>query len=165
MFFEDCRTQEDIKKAYRRECIRLHPDNGGSEELFKQMQQDFKRMFDKVKNVHVNKDGEFYEKSGEYATSETAEEFMDIIDSLNNLPELEVEICGTWLWISGNTKPVKEKLSALGCKWSQNKRMWYYQRDGLKRFHKRAWTIDQIRGVYGSQKVRNGVKMAIESEA
>ena len=161
--FENCKTQEDIKKAYRQECLRLHPDNGGDEEMFKKMQQDFAVMFERVKNIHTNKDGEYYEKSGEYATSETAQEFMDVIDQLMGLEGIEIEICGSWLWVSGNTKLVKDVLKEIGFKYSSNKQMWYYQRDGRRRYHKKAWTIEQIRGVYGSQRVRNGAKIGIEA--
>lgn len=162
--FENCRTAEDLKKEYHRAAIRLHPDNGGNEEEFKSMQAEFAKVFDRLKNVHLNKDGEMYEKTGEYASTETAEEFMEIIEQLMSFTGIEIEICGSWLWVSGDTRQIKDDLKEIGCKWSSNKKMWYYQRDGRRRYSKKPWTIEQIRGVYGSQKVRYGAKIGIETE-
>lgn len=153
-YFTNCKTAEEIKKSYRSWAVKLHPDNGGSEEAFKEMQAEFTKCFDRVKNIHTNKDGQQYEKTGENASTETAEEFMYIINILISMEGLNVELCGCWVWVSGETKQYKDQLKELGCKWSANKQMWYYQRDGKRRYHKKAWTIDEIRGVYGSEKFR-----------
>ena len=64
--------------------------------------------FEKLKNVHVNKDGEEYEKE----TTETAGEFMELINKLLHFPDIEVELCGSWIWVSGETKAVKDDLKA-----------------------------------------------------
>lgn len=155
-YFTECRTAEEIKKEYHKQARRLHPDNGGDAEAFKAMQAEFAKAFDRVKNIHTNAKGETYEKTGDYATSETAGEFMEIIDALLRLDGLEVEMCGSWVWVGGNTKDHKDALKAMGCKWSANKKMWYYQRDGKRKFHKKAWSMAEIRGVYGSQRYGRG---------
>lgn len=149
--FRNCKTIEELKKAYRQAAIRLHPDNGGDVKEFQKMQEAFSIRFEQVKNIHTNKDGETYERTGEHATKETAEDFMSIIDELLKLAGIEVELCGTWVWVSGNTKEHKDRLKELGLKYSSNKKMWYYQTDGRRRYHKKAWSIDEIRNAYGSQ--------------
>ena len=65
---------------------------------------------------------------------------------------LIVELCGCWLWISGDTKPVKEELKAAGCRWSSSKKMWYWrhQEDGAH-WSRGKKTMSQIRMKYGSQ--------------
>ena len=123
-YFNECHTAEELKKAYHRAAIRLHPDNGGSEAEFKEMQAEFTRLFDRLKNIHTTKDGKQYEKTGEYATNETAEQFMEIINTLLTFPGLNVELCGSWVWVSGDTIQYKEELKGLGCRWSANKKMW-----------------------------------------
>lgn len=149
-YFTDCKTAEELKAEYRRQAIRLHPDNGGDEEEFKIMQAEFTAMFDRLKNIHTTKDGETYEKTGEYATHETAEEFMNVVNVVLSFENVNIELCGGWLWISGDTRAYKDQLKALGCKWSANKKMWYWQNDGKRHYHKKAWTIDEIRNTYGS---------------
>ena len=153
-FFENIETAEELKKAYHKLAIKLHPDNGGDAEQFKAMNSEFQRLFERLKNVHKNKDGEKWEATGDRATSETAEEFMNIISKLMFIKDLKVELCGSWIWVSGKTKEYKELLKELTFKYSSNKQMWYYQRDGVRKYHKQAWTIDQIRSAYGSRTFR-----------
>ena len=150
-YFFNIQTAEELKKAYKKLAVKFHPDNGGDAEIFKAMQAEFTTLFNVLKNVHVKKDGTTWEATGEYATTETAEEFMDIIEKLMFIPDINVELCGSWIWVSGNTKEYKDLLKELGFKFSGNKKMWYYQRDGKRKYHKKAWTIDEIRATYGSK--------------
>ena len=150
-YFFGVQTAEELKKEFKKLAKALHPDNGGNAEAFKEMQAQFTKLFDRLKNVHFNKNGDIWEAEGDRATTETAEEFMDIILKLMFIDALEVELCGNWIWIGGDTKTYKDLLKELGCKFSANKKMWYYQRDGKRKFHKKAWTIDEIRNTYGSR--------------
>ena len=71
-YFSGCRTAEDLIKAYKEAAKSLHPDNGGSAEAFKQMQQEFSKMWERVKSIHADRNGETYTKD----TDETADAFM-----------------------------------------------------------------------------------------
>lgn len=163
-FFEGVRTAEELKKMYHKLAVKLHPDNGGDAEQFKAMNNEFRYLFDRLKNVHVNKEGETWEATGDRATNETAEEFMDIISKLMFIKDLNVELCGSWIWVSGNTKEHKDLLKELAFKWSSNKQMWYYQRDGVRKYHKKAWTMDQIRNAYGSKKFKGNREALTDDE-
>lgn len=44
---------------------------------------------------------------------------------LEKLNGLIIELIGTWLWVSGNTKENKEELKAMRFKWSHNRIAWY----------------------------------------
>ena len=93
-FFNNCRTAEEAKKKYRENCKQFHPDNGGSTEEFQQMQAEFSEIWNRVKDIHMNASGETYTQE----TSETADEFMDIIEILIHLSGVETEICGKWIY-------------------------------------------------------------------
>ena len=150
-YFFGIQTGDELKKEYKRWAVKLHPDNGGDSEQFKAMQAEFTKLFNVLKNVHLKKDGTTWEATGDKVTKETPEQFMDIIEKLMFIPDITVEICGSWIWVGGDTKGIKEMLKELGFKFSGNKKMWYYQNDGVRRYHKKAWTIDEIRNAYGSQ--------------
>ena len=83
-------------------------------ECKKAMKAEFEKLWDNLKNIHTNKNGEQYDTTGtERATTETAEEFMNIIMKLMFIPDITVELCGSWIWVSGNTKEHKDLLKEL----------------------------------------------------
>lgn len=149
-YFDGCRTAEELKKAYRQAAKELHPDAGGGEEEFKAMQAEFSAAWSRLKNIHVTKDGEKYEKE----TQETAEAFMSIIEELIRLKDIEVEICGSWIWCSGNTRPYKDLFRKLNFHWSKSKAAWYYHGEPYRKHHSRELSLDEIRGMYGSRKYK-----------
>lgn len=149
-YFNNCRTAEELKKEYHKLVKQLHPDNGGNENEFKTMQTEFSKAWDRLKNIHVNKEGETYNSE----TTETAEDFMNIINRVITFENVIVELCGSWLWISGDTKPYKDELKSLGAKWSHNKKCWYYHSEPYKRFHNKNYSLDDIREMYGSMEYK-----------
>lgn len=48
-------------------------------------------------------------------------EFAEILAVLMGLKGLEIEICGNWLWIGGETKENKDALKGAGCRWASKK--------------------------------------------
>lgn len=145
-YFSSCRTMEELKAEYRRLAHKHHPDIGGDTATMQEINRQYESAFNSM-------------KSGSTATSyrtekytETAEEFIAIIDALLKLHGITVELCGIWLWISGETKEVKDQLKAAGCRWSKNKKMWYwYPADmGVPRARGKS-SMAQIRNKYGSR--------------
>ena len=68
---------------------------------------------------------------------------------------VNVELCGRWLYISGNTKEHRETLKAMGCKYAPKKApdmwTWHYAEDDTYHGKRKAKTMEYIRGVYGSE--------------
>lgn len=151
-YFDKCRTAEELKKAYRTAAKKLHPDAGGDPELFKAMQAEFSAAWEKLKNVHMNASGERYEK----ATTETAAEFMELIEKLFKLDGVVIEICGAWLWVTGNTYPHRDELKKLRFGFSAKKSAWYFHYEPYKKHSKRELSMNQIRDMFGSQRVERG---------
>ena len=151
-YFKNCKTAEELKKEYRKLAMKLHPDIvGGDGEEFKVMQAEFEKLWERLKNVHQNAKGETYTKTSE-TTTETPQEFIHIINVLITLVGVEVELCGKWIWVSGNTKPHKETLKQLKFKWAHKKQAWYYHAEPYKKKSHVDYTLDEIREIFGSQK-------------
>jgi len=54
-------------------------------------------------------------------TTETADSFKDLINELMKLDDIVIEIIGCFIWVTGNTKPNKDKLKSLGFQWHSKK--------------------------------------------
>lgn len=148
----------ELKQLYRTFALQFHPDHGGSEEAMKQINIQFSWCFEYLKNRQNDEAARAHNAgnwTGYHTTSETPEEFIDIISKLDKLPGLVVELCGRWLWISGDTKKHREALKACGCCWSPNKNMWYWRHveDYCHKRNGNSLDIDEIRAQFGSQRM------------
>ena len=146
MYFQSCHTLDELKREYRRLAMKYHPDRGGDTETMKRINAEYDEMFAILKAAH-NKTADEY-----HQTTEAPEEFRNIIDYLMKLDGLEIELCGSWLWIGGNTKAHKDELKKAGCRWSNNKKLWYWHHaEEGHHWRKGGSTMGQIRSKYGSQ--------------
>lgn len=145
-YFANCRTLDELKKEYRRLVMLHHPDRGGDTATIQAINAEHDAVFETLKRRHNADNDEFHQ------TTEAPEEFRNIILALLKLDGLTVELCGSWLWISGNTRPHKEALKAAGCRWSSSKKMWYWrhQEDGAH-WSRGKKSMQQIRMKYGSE--------------
>ena len=145
-YFTNCTTLDELKKEYRRLVMLHHPDKGGNDDIMKQINNEHDIKFEDLKKAHNAKADEHHQ------TTETAEEFRDILNVLLKLDGLEVELCGSWLWIGGETKQHKDALKAAGCRWSANKKLWYWHHaEEGSHWHRGKRTMGEIRTKYGSQ--------------
>ena len=118
-WFDHPETLEDLKKQYKRLAMKHHPDRGGSTEAMQQINAEYETLFSRLKDIHKTAEGETY--TAKTASTETAAEFMDIIEKLIHMDGIIIEVCGSWVWVTGNTREHKEELKALSFRWSSNK--------------------------------------------
>lgn len=150
-FFQNCHTAEDGKKLYRELARKYHPDNGGNAELFKAMMAEFSTWFEQHKNIHAGANDGAGKRAKQ--STESVHRFMDVINKIVSIPNLEIEICGTWLWLSGNTYPYRDTLKAAGFRWSKSKKRWYWTEEEFTGKYRARKSMTQIRQMYGSEYV------------
>ena len=158
-WFNNPKTLEELKKQYKTLALKHHPDKGGSLKDMQEINSEYDILFKKLKDIHQTSDGKTYEKE----TKETPEEFKDIITALIILEGIQIEICGCWVWVTGDTYPNKEILKNLKFRYSKSKKAWYYHNDGYHKIGKKTYTLDQIRSLYGSEVINSkpNLKLAI----
>ena len=112
---------------------------------------EYAELFEKLKNIHTNAQGETYTKD----TTETPDHFINIINELIRFENVLIEIIGSFIWVSGDTKPYKDIIKSLNFKWSPNKTSWYLAPENYRSRSRKDYSMDDIRGIYGSQEVVN----------
>lgn len=145
-------TQEEIKLAYRKACATFHPDrNPAGLEMMKLVNAAYQALSDYVA-------GSCQEESpADFNYGEQLNAALNLLISLG----LEIELCGSWLWVHGNSYPHREILKENGFMWAPVKKLWYFRPADYKSKGRGKMTIDQIREKHGSQKVSFGTKQQL----
>lgn len=155
-YFANCKTLDELKKAYKAAAMKYHPDMGGDTATMQAINAEYEARFEVLKRSQNTQAA--YDTTGKTrATTETAGDFIAIIDHLLRMDGLEIELCGRWLWIGGETMKHREELKACGCRWSSTKKLWswHFAEDGDK-WHRGSKTMAQIRSKYGSTTFTRG---------
>jgi len=156
-YFNNPQTLEELKKQYRELAHEHHPDNGGNLETMKAINNEYGELFPKLKDIHQTKDGTTY--TTKEPNAETSDQFIDLINELMQMDNIVIEVIGCFVWVSGDTRPYKEKLKELNFKWHSKKICWYLAPEDYKRRSRKDYGMEELRSMYGtSGKVhRNGV--------
>ena len=139
-YFSDCKSMDDVKTMYRDLCKKYHPDLGGDEEIMKAINAEYERVI-----AEGLKGQENFE-----AKMDVERELMEMVQRFVVLQGLIVEVCGRWIWLTGNTFSVKDQLKALGCFFAAKKKAWYWHSPDEKCVSKRKLSLEEIRAKYGS---------------
>ena len=139
-------TQLEIKKAYKAASIKFHPDRNPAGA---QMMIAINAAYSFLKQL-----GDSVAPQDGFNANDYGDELNRVLNSLLALSGLEIEICGNWIWIGGDTKPHAKALGkdGLKCFWAKKKKMWYYRPADYKSKGRGSWDMDTIRGTHGSEK-------------
>jgi len=160
-YFNEVRTAEQLKSEYKRLVLMYHPDRGGTEEDFKQIQVEYERLLRRVGNVHEDQEGNIWtdDKGPQDRYSCNIEDLDDgfraVLDELIKFDGIEIMLVGAWLWIDGDTRRWKESLKHIGCKWSAKRSLWYWHKQ--QKWHRSSnKDFSYICAKYGKRNVTNG---------
>ena len=139
-------TPELVKKAYRKASSKYHPDrNPAGAEMMKAVNAAFETLKDYTGQVE------------EGTQEDYGDELNEALNAIIDLPGIDIEICGAWVWVTGNTRPHKDALgkNGAGFYFASKKKAWYYRPQDWKSASRGNWSLDRIREEHGSQKVKN----------
>lgn len=156
-YFQNCSTIEELKKEYRRLALINHPDNGGNPETMKTINAEYETVFNRLKDIH-NKAAAEDTTGKKRKMNETAGEYMEVIQKIIAFSGIVIELCGSWVWVSGNTYEYKDAFKAAGFRWASKKKMWYWRSEADATTSRGKMSMQDIRQKYGSEILETEVK-------
>lgn len=151
-------TPELARAAWLAACKKYHPDvNPAGEQMMKLVNA----AYDVLKDFAGETEGQ--DRDPSYSEAINA-----ALNAIIDLPGLEIEICGAWVWVSGETFPHKDTLKASGFRWASKKKMWHFRPEEWKSASRGKMSMDEIRGKFGSERPnfkKRGALAAEEREA
>jgi hypothetical protein len=143
-YFNELMSIEETRNLFKQYCIQLHPDKPtGNHEEFCVMKSEYESIIKKLSSSESSKDKPQYNFKGEQS-------IMDILEAVIRIKNLDIEVCGSWIWVSGDTKPAKDRLKDIGFKWSKGKNKWYYSPYMGQKKKRGRYSMSKIRNKYGS---------------
>lgn len=135
-------TAHDVTRAYHEAAKRYHPDvNPAGIEMMKMVNEAYATLEDWEGFAGTAP------QPGEQVYSDAVNDALRVVV---NLDGLDVEICGSWVWVGGNTYPYRAELKTAGFRFAGAKKMWYFRPEGWQSRSHGKFTIDEIRQMHGS---------------
>lgn len=176
-YFTNVKTLDELQTLYRKLLNEIHPDKhaGESPEQIagwtvktQQLNAEYAITAAKLRATDAKAKAKASGKP-EPTTADfdswavVDEEIRKQIEKIVFLPDIEIEICGFWVWVSGETKPVRHELKAAGYLWAPKKEKWYFA--GVPSSSRGSIPMEDIRARYGSTKVPTQKRTRLEDES
>lgn len=154
-YFQGINTIDDAKKRYKELAKTHHPDIGGCVESMKAINTQYEKVLAGVFQSQGKSNIEIDELLKDDAI---LREKLNAVLMLNGV---EIELCGAWIWITGNTMSVKDSIKSAGFWWAKQKKAWYWRKEEDRSFNRKAYSLDDIRKSHGSVSIKPSKQYAI----
>lgn len=141
-YFDGCTSLDEVKQLYKKLAMQYHPDREGGD---KAIMQEINLEYESIRKNPMFK---YWKKTEE--TRKDFVEFPEIINKIIGLQGIVKEVCGRWLYISGQTYKYRSKFKDAGFTYSNDKKLWYFRPKDQKSNNREPHSMDYIRKKFGS---------------
>lgn len=152
IYFNNCNTLEEVKGLYRKLAKENHPDAGGSTETMQAINKEYAFACASILSGS-NLSAEEVDKKMRFS-----EEYRQVIEKIIHLPNIIIELVGLWIWVTGDTRPVKTDLQKAGLYFAPKKAAWYYRSEQFKVLRGGNKSLAEIRRKYGAETINRKQK-------
>ena len=144
-WFNDCNTLDKIKAKYKKLAKQYHPDLGGDTPTMQEINKEYAFASARaITGANLSEE----QTENEILSSEA---YRNAIEKIIQLQGITIELVGYWIWITGNTYPVKTTLKDAGFLFAPKKAAWYFRTAEYKVSQSSGKSLDEIRAKYGSE--------------
>ena len=154
VYFINVSTPAEIKSLYRKLAMEHHPDRGGDTRVMQDINSEY---HDILKSMHGHttrgSDGKDHTYYYNYWREDMVTKVLKQLFALNLPDDVEIDVIGTWVWVSGNTKPIKDKLKSIDrMRFNSRRKCWQWSPPGS---HSVASNLSkqELQWIYGGKKV------------
>ncbi|HMF70426.1 MAG TPA: hypothetical protein VK616_03070 [Flavitalea sp.] len=147
-YFKYCSTIDEVKALYKKLAKENHPDMGGDTATMQAINTEYAFACAKIAR------GAGLSDEDTDTEIKLSEEYRQVIEKIIHLPGIIIEVVGKWIWVTGNTRPVKDALKETGFYFAAKKVAWYYRNEAFKTRGNGA-PLEEIRRKYGSETINS----------
>lgn len=141
-------TKDEVAKAYKKLSLKYHPArNSTGVEMMKVINS----AYDFLKGLNFDS----FKHTAPESAYNYCEKLETVIAEVKKMEGVVIEVCGNWIWLSGETRNFKDQVKSLGFFWAGKKQKWYFRPSEHKSSPHKAWDMDEIRSKYGSEVIKN----------
>lgn len=143
-YFSKLETIEQIRKEYNKLAFQYHPDLNKDPDACRIMQEinaEYQQAIKQVKSGESTKD---------YFDAEKAANYPEIINKIISFTGIKIDLCGSWVWLTGKTFLYREQLKEIGFMFSHSKKAWFWNnnKQGFRRL-RGFYSLKEIYEKYG----------------
>ena len=143
-------TKEDLKKLFKKLALINHPDKGGDTIKMQNILDAYEVLKDQYSFVSNSKDQDHFEEDVHFWDIDD-EDMKKAYLKICNIEGLSIEICGFWMWVTGQTYSHKKELKEAGLYYASKKQAWYWKPADYVSYSNGKTTLEEIRKAYGSK--------------
>lgn len=144
-WFNECKTLDEVKATYKKLAKQYHPDLGGDTVTMQEINKEYAFACAKV-----IKGANFSDEKTEQEIK-FSEKYRVALEKIIHLEDVNIELVGFWIWVTGNTYPVKAILKDAGFFFASKKLAWYFRTGEYQVSSRGEKSLDEIRSKYGTE--------------
>ena len=164
---DDVTDIKEISKQYRKKIFSCHPDHGGTDGKFIELQQAYATIMASIQYTgrRFNKETQSMEDILKNYNDALINKMMELINNLSHVKDININIMGDWIWVDGETKPYKDKIKAMNFRFSTNKKAWYWHDGKYKKRSKTSYSMSDIELRHGRVKIQQTRQRSLDKVA
>jgi len=147
-YFENVRTLDELRKQYRNLAFQHHPDRGGETAVMQAINDQYEKLSKKLINGN-----EFFTEERKEWEHQVSEELKQKLDKVIFLPNITIELIGSWIWITGNTYSIRATLKEENFKFSSPKSAWYWHAGEYIKRSGISLSMEELKDLWGYQNI------------